>query len=69
MRRSLMTLYLQETWTMLHLKEAWDRGYSLAIRKYTWRLRIKDKIKMMKQREAQRITYNTRQGWRKEQWQ
>ena len=58
MRRSLMILYLQETW---------NEGYSLAIRKYIWKLRIKDKIKIANQREAQRITYNTRQGWRNEQ--
>ena len=59
MRRSLMILYLQETW---------NEGYSLAIRKYTWRLRIKDKMKLANKREAQRVTYNTRQGWRNEQW-
>ena len=57
MRRSLMILYLQETW---------NEGYSLAIRKCTWRLRIKDKMKLANKREAQRITYNTRQGWRNE---
>lgn len=57
MRRSLMTLYLQETW---------NEEYSLAIKKYLNSLSFRDKIELQERREHQRIAYNTRQGWRKD---